>query len=154
MGGPTMCTPAVAGQRAFVGIEDGVFMAVDLQKKQHLWKFQNPQLAGAFRASPAVTPEAVIVASRDKHVHALHPETGKPLWSFPAKARVDCSPVVVGRLVFVGAANGRLFALELKTGKLLWQYEAGGEILGSPAVAQGRLVIGTDAGQLMCFGAK
>ena len=154
MGGPTMCTPAVAGQRAFVGIEDGVFMAVDLQEKKQLWKFQNPEQVGAFRASAAVTPEAVIVASRDRHVHALHPDTGKPLWSFPAKARVDCSPVVVGELVFCGAANGMLFGLELKTGKLRWQYKAGGAIVGSPAVAAERLVIGTDAGQLICFGAK
>ncbi len=154
MGGPTMCTPAVAGQRAFVGTEDGVFMAVDIQEKKPLWKFQNPQHAGAFRASAAVTPGAVVVASRDRHVHALNPQTGEPLWSFSAKARVDCSPVVVGELVFVGAANGRLFGLEVKTGKLRWEYEAGGAIVGSPAAAAERLVIGTDAGQLLCFGTK
>ena len=68
-----------------------------------------------------------MVGSRDKQLHALDPKTGKPLWSFATKGRIDGSPVVVGDRVFVGSADGRLYELSVKTGEKLWQFEAGGD---------------------------
>ena len=97
---------------------------------------------------------AVLVGAQDKLLHAVDLKTGRGIWTFATKARVDGSPVVVGRRVFVGSADGWLYAVQLKTGNELWKFEAGGHIVGSPAVAAGRLVIGTDAGDLYCFGAK
>jgi outer membrane protein assembly factor BamB len=119
-----------------------------------LWRYHDSEHGASFRSSAAVTRQAVIVGSRDKQVHAFEPTTGKPLWSFHTKGRVDGSPVVVGRRVFVGSGDGRLYALDVETGKSLWQFEAGGAIVASPAVAGGRLVIGNDSGSLYCFGAK
>ena len=87
-------------------------------------------------------------------VHALDPKSGRPLWEFATKGRVDSSPVVVGRRVFVGSSDGRIYGLDLKTGQEVWRFEAGGEVNASPAVAAGRMVIGTDDGKLYCFGAK
>ena len=54
----------------------------------------------AYRSSAAVTPEAVIVGSRDKLLHAFDPKSGRPLWTFVTKGRVDSSPVVVGERVY------------------------------------------------------
>jgi outer membrane protein assembly factor BamB len=151
---PTGCSPAILDGRAFFGTEGNVFLCVDPKEKKIVWRFEAEKHAAAFRSSAAVAKEAVVVGSRDKRVHALDPQTGKPLWSFAAKNRVDSSPVIVGRRVFVGSADGRIYALDLKTGEKRWEYETGGAISASPAVAGGRLIIGNDQGDLFCFGAK
>ena len=62
-----------------------------------------------------MTAEAVIVGSRDKQVHAFDPKTGRQLWTFATKGRVDSSPVVVGDRVYFGSADGRLYGLRVKT---------------------------------------
>jgi outer membrane protein assembly factor BamB len=177
---PTTCAPAVLDRTVFLGTEGNQFFAIRLppangaarakaleQASQTaaataaggsdgkvLWSFRDAQHGASFRSSAAVTPQAVIVGSRDKQVHAFDPATGKPLWSFFTKGRVDSSPVVVGQRVFIGSADGRLYALDVRSGKAIWQFEAGGAIAASPAVAGGRLVIGNDSGSLYCFGAK
>ena len=151
---PTLCTPAVLGKMAFTGTTGSTFFAVDWQKAEIVWRYENAQRSAEFRSSAAVTPEVTIVGSRDKQVHAIDTNSGKGIWTFATKAQVDGSPVVVGDRVFVGSADGRLYALDLKTGRKLWEFEAGGSIVASPAVADGRLVIGTDEGDLYCLGAK
>jgi outer membrane protein assembly factor BamB len=151
---PTGCSPAILDGRVFFGTEGNVFLCVDPKEKKIVWRFEAEKHAAAFRSSAAVAKEAVVVGSRDKRVHALDPQTGKPLWSFAAKNRVDSSPVIVNRRVFVGSTDGRIYALDLKTGEKRWEYETGGAISASPAVAGGRLIIGNDQGDLFCFGAK
>jgi len=154
LGGPTMATPAVLGDVVYVGTEEFAFLAVDWKQAKVLWRYTNAERSEPFRSSAAVTPGAVIVGSRDKQVHALDPQTGRSLWAFTTKSRVDSSPVVVGGRVFVGSADGRVYALDVKTGREVWRFDAGGAVVGSPAVVAGRLVIGTDNGDLYCLGAK
>lgn len=151
---PTGVTPAVRGDLVYFGTEAGTFFAVNWKTAVVAWTFQPDKGSQPFRSSPAVTSEAVVFGGRNKRVHALEPATGKPLWEFTARNRLDGSPVIVGSRAFVGAADGRLYALDVKTGKVLWQHEAGGGFNGSPAVSRGRLVIGNDNGAVYCFGEK
>ena len=134
--------------------ERGVFFAVNWQESKILWEYESPERSGAFRSSAAVLPEAVIVGSRDKLLHALDPKSGQTLWTFPTRGQIDSSPVVVEDRVLVGSTDGRLYAVDRRTGKQLWQFEAGGRLVASPAVAARRLVIGNDEGDLYCFGTK
>ena len=85
-------------------------------------------------------------------VHAISKETGKPIWTFTTRARVDSSPVVAGSRVYVGSNDGKLYVLDLKTGKSVFEFEAGGPLSASPAIASGRLVIGSQDGKLFCLG--
>jgi outer membrane protein assembly factor BamB len=151
---PTGCSPAIMEGTVFVGTEGHTFFAIDPQQAKILWRSEDAEHGAAFRSSAAVTADAVIVGARDKQLHAFDPKTGRPLWTFTTKGRVDSSPVVVGDRVFFGSADGRLYGLMAKTGKKIWQFEVGGAIVASPAVADGRLVIGNDDGVLYCFGAK
>ena len=151
---PSGAAAAMMNGTVFVGTEGNEFLAVDLRRRRVLWRYQNLANPSPFWSSAAVTPQAVLVGSQDKLVHALDPKTGRPLWSFPTKGRVDGSPVVVGDRLFVGSADGRLYELDLKSGRELWRFAAGGRIIASPAVAAGRLVIGAEDGNLYCFGAK
>ena len=85
-------------------------------------------------------------------VHALDRKTGKALWTFTTRARVDSSPAIAGNRVYVGGNDGKLYVLDLQTGKSVFQFEAGGPLYASPALASGRLVIGSLDGQLFCLG--
>ena len=89
---------------------------------------------------------------RDKLVRAFDPASGKQLWEFAARARVDSSPVIAGNRVYVGGNDGKLYVLDLQSGKSVFEFEAGGPLSASPAVASGRLVIGSQDGKLFCLG--
>jgi outer membrane protein assembly factor BamB len=149
---PTGVTPAVLGARVFFGTEGGAFFAIDWRSAKVAWKAEDKGANQPYRSAPAVQEGIVVVGSRNRRVEAFDPATGKRLWSFPTRQRVDGSPVIVGQRVLVGAADGRLYALELASGKELWQYQASGGFSGGAAVAEGRLVIATDRGVVYCFG--
>ncbi|MHB8902387.1 MAG: outer membrane protein assembly factor BamB family protein [Thermoguttaceae bacterium] len=151
---PTGSTPAVLGDLLFVGTEGSTFFAIDWNKPAVVWHYTAEQRQMPFRSSAAVTEKVVLVGSLDKNVHALDPRSGKPLWIFSTRGKIEGSPVIVGKRAFIGSGDGRLYALEIETGREVWQYETGGSLLGSPAIVQGRLVIGTDDGTLYCFGKK
>ena len=109
-------------------------LGIDWKASRVKWRFADPDREFPFLASAAVTDTQVIVAGRDKRLHALDRETGKPTWTFVTKGRIDSSPVVVGRRVFVGSSDGKLYAVDLDTGKETWSFEAGGPISASPTI--------------------
>ena len=95
--------------------------------------------------------DRVVLGGRDKLVHCLSASSGKELWSFATRARVESSPVVIGNRVFVGSNDGLLYELDLATGKKVWEFTAGAPLSASPAAAAGALVIGSQDGVLYCF---
>ncbi len=151
---PTGVTPAVLGEHAFFGTEGGTFFAVNWKEAKVAWKVEDKGSSQPYRSSPAVLEGIVVVGSRSRRVDAFDPATGKELWSFATKQRIDSSPVIVGERVYVGAADGRLYGLDLKSGKQVFEHQATGGFSGSPAVADGKLVIATDRGVVYCFGSK
>ena len=78
--------------------------------------------------------------------------TGKALWTFATKARVDSSPAIASGRVYVGSSDGRLYMLDLASGKKVWEFEAGSPLTASPAIAAGKVVIGAEDGRVYCFG--
>jgi outer membrane protein assembly factor BamB len=152
-GANTTSSPAVLGDRLYFGTEEGSVVCVDYKKAEIAWT-ETDKGGNAFRSSPAVAEGIVVIGSRGRRVNALNPETGKELWSFAAKNKVDASPVLLGDRVLIGAADGRIYLLDRKTGKETWQYQCQGGIVAGAAVADGRFVVGTDRGVVYCFGAK
>lgn len=152
--GQTGATAAVGGDHVFIGtMQSGQLQAVNWKKAEVTWTFE-PKRPQGFYSSPALTDKLVIVGGRDRLVHAVARDTGKLVWSFPTKNRVDGSAVVVGRRVFIGSLDGNLYALDLAKGTELQRWELGRGIVASPAVGGGCLVIGTTDGVLYCLGQK
>ena len=135
-------------------MSDVHILAIDLAKNEVLWRYQHPERHFPFYASAAVAGDTVVIAGRDKIVHALEAGTGKARWTVPTRARIDASPVVLGDRVFVGGESGVLYALDLATGKVRWQFETGSGIAASATLARGRLVLGTVDGTVYCLGQK
>jgi eukaryotic-like serine/threonine-protein kinase len=87
-------------------------------------------------------------------VHCVTRSTGKSLWSFQTRGKVDSSPVICRDKVAVGSDDGHLYLILLDQGTEVWSYDLGQPVGSSPAIAAGRLVIGCDDGNVYCFGAK
>jgi outer membrane protein assembly factor BamB len=141
----------VSGGHAYVGTFGNEVVAVDMAKRAVRWRYAHPTRSFPFYASAAVTADRVIVGGRDKLVHALNRSTGKPVWTFTTRARVESSPLVAGNRVFVGSNDGVLYGLDLASGKKVWEFVAGAPLSASPAAAGGALVIGSQDGVLYCF---
>ena len=152
LGAYTGASAAIRDQHAYVGTFGNEVLGIDLQRQVALWSFKHPSRSFPFYSSAAVTSNQVVLGGRDKFVHCLDISTGKEIWSFPTRARVESSPLVAGNRVFVGSNDGLLYELDLVSGKKNWEFTAGAPLSASPAAAQGSLVIGSQDGVLYCFG--
>jgi outer membrane protein assembly factor BamB len=156
LGSYTGASAVVDGDRAFVGTFDADVFALDLRAKKVAWRYRDPDRqfpyysSAAFDATP--TGGRIIAGGRDKAIHAIDAVTGKPLWKFVTRARVDSSPAIAGGRVFVGSSDGKLYVLDAATGAKRWEFDAGDAITASPAIAAGRVVVGSQDGRVYCFG--
>ncbi|HYI94433.1 MAG TPA: PQQ-binding-like beta-propeller repeat protein [Bryobacteraceae bacterium] len=153
IGSYTGASPAIHGQFAYFGTFDNEVMGADLQKRKIAWRYENPKLKFPFYATAAVVNGKVYIGGRDKLMHAFDAKSGKELWSFATKARIDSSAVVTpdGRLFF-GSNDGNLYAVDAATGKEVWKFSAGAPISASPAMDGDRIVISAQDGRVYCLG--
>jgi outer membrane protein assembly factor BamB len=150
--GQTGASAAVVGDDLYIGTMSNQMLAVDLKKQAVKWKYEADDNPQPFFSSPAVSADVVVVGSRDKHVHAFNRLTGKQIWDYPTKGKVDSSPVIAGRRVYVGSGDGNLYVLDLNQGTLVQKMDLAGPVGASPAVAENCLVIGTQNGVVYCLG--
>jgi outer membrane protein assembly factor BamB len=151
-GAYTGASPALQGPSAFFGTFSNEVLSVNLQSRELVWRYENKQRQFPFYSSAALADGKVVLGGRDKSVHCLDAKTGKALWTFATRARVDSSPAVAGGRVYIGSNDGRFYVLQLATGAKIWEFEAGAALSASPAIADGKVVIGAQDGRLYCFG--
>lgn len=143
---------AAFGDCAYFGHYGDEVLSIDFVAGKVLWKFKERDFP--YFSSPAVTEKFVVIGGRDKRLHCLERDTGKKVWEFATRAKVDSSPVIVGDRIVVGSDDGRLYVVALATGRELWSYEIGKGLTASPAVADGMVVIGSEDGAVYAFGRK
>ena len=156
LGGYTGASPAVSGDRAYVGTFNQDVVAFNLRTRRVVWRYRDPDREFPYYSSAALLQRpaglTVIVGGRDKIVHAIDAKSGKAAWKFVTRARVDSSPAIAGGRVYVGSSDGKLYVLDGSTGEKQWEFNVGDAITASPAIAAGRLVIGAQDGRVYCFG--
>ncbi len=143
---------AVVDGVGYVGHYENEFLAVDLKKGEMKWRYHDRNFP--YGGSPAVTQDRVLFGGRDKRLHCVDRESGKQVWTFATRGKVESSPVVAGDRVVVGSDDGRVYVVNLADGKEVWNHEIGQAVQGSPAVVDGHIVIGAEDGVLYCFGKK
>jgi outer membrane protein assembly factor BamB len=153
LGAYTGASPAVRDDAVYVGTFGNEVVCLDLGRRAVRWTYRHPDRTFPFYSSAAIAPDRIVIGGRDKLVHCLDRATGKALWTFATRSRVESSPLLDGGRVFIGSNDGHLYALELTTGKKLWDFTAGAPISASPAAAEGALVVGSQDGALYGFGA-
>jgi outer membrane protein assembly factor BamB len=153
-GGPLRSTPAVRGNRVYIGCGDGNFYCLDGGSGKELWRFSTGK---PIYSSPAAGGSAVYFSSRDGYVYCLSPLDGKLKWKFKMGEDLgkenywdnyQSSPVIVGSQLFIGSGDGCLYALDIMTGRLIWKFNSGARIRTTAAISGDHVVFGNNAGCL------
>lgn len=104
-------------------------------------------------APPAVTKDAVYVATGDARMLALEPGTGATIWERRVTGPVNSAPTVAGGALFVAMRDGNIFAFNKDTGEELWRTQGGGSIYGGMKVKDGKLYVGTGSNDVLALDA-
>jgi len=151
LGAYTGASAAVKDGEAYVGTFGNEVLGIDLARRAVRWTYRNATRSFPFYSSAAVAGDRVVLGGRDKMVHCLARSTGRAIWTFSTRARVESSPLIASGRVFVGSNDGILYELDLATGKKVWEFTAGAPLSASPAAAGGVLVIGSQDGTVFCL---
>ena len=93
-GSYTGSSPAISGTRAYFGTYGNEVFGVDMKLKKIIWRYEHPVRKFPYQSSAAVSNGKVVLGGRDKNVHAIDANTGKGLWTFATKSRVESSPAI------------------------------------------------------------
>jgi outer membrane protein assembly factor BamB len=151
-GAYTGASPALMEGNAFYGTFDNEVLSVSLSTRRIRWRYRHPERRFPYYSSAAAIEGRVVVGGRDKLVHCINATTGKSIWTFATRARVESSPALASGRVFVGSNDGRIYELDFYSGAKLGEFNAGAPVSASPAIAAGRIVVGAQDGRLYCFG--
>ena len=149
---PIAASVAVADGVGYVGNMDHAVMAFDLETTDMVWSYQPKSFP--YFSSPAVTDKSVLIGGRDKGLHCINRVSGKQIWRFSARGRIDSSPVVSGDKVVFGSMDGKLYLVSLDSGSELVSYEIGEPISSTPAVVAGKGIVGCEDGKVYSFQTK
>jgi outer membrane protein assembly factor BamB/HEAT repeat protein len=138
----TEASPALSGDRLYLGCENGAFLCLSAEDGRVLWQQQQD----TFRASPVVGDDIVVAASWTGEVYCWETKAGRQRWRRQAAGQVLGCPALGSDFVVVGDWKGDLTCLGLDDGRERWRFQAGGEIHGSAALADDSVIIATDDG--------
>ncbi|MCX7887902.1 MAG: PQQ-binding-like beta-propeller repeat protein [Verrucomicrobiae bacterium] len=142
-GGPIKSSPAVVGDRVFIGSDDGRVYALSVKNGQLLWAFAT---SNAVEAAPLVLEGAVFIGSTDGQFYALDAATGALKWRYATEGKIVGAANYFrsgGALrLLVGSHDNLLHCVDAATGKVLWTFDTSNYVNGSAAVADGRIVFG------------
>jgi len=142
-----LATPAVDGERVYIGGLDGVFHARSRETGDPAW---GQELAAAIVSSPVLTPKLVVVGTRGGGLFALDRVTGEPQWLYEAGGPINSSPASADDKIVVGTAVG-VVAVDAATGEAAWEARYPDKFDASPCIVDGRVYIGNWAGEVVAL---
>ena len=146
---PIAASVSVSEGIGYVGNMERAVMAFDLETGDIIWNYRHKNFP--YFSSPAVTSSQVLIGGRDKGLHCINRISGKQVWRFSARGRIDSSPVVAGDKVVFGSMDGKLYMISLKDGSEIVSYEVGEPISSTPAIVNGRILVGCEDGNVYAF---
>ena len=129
-----------AADTAYLGLTDGVLVAIALDSGEERWRVPVP---GLLESAPAVVDDRLYVGYRPGRLAALDRETGDTLWEADLGISISTTPVVVDGIVFV-AANGLLAAFDAEDGAPIWRQSLSDTLVPvTPAIDDDTLAVAT-----------
>ena len=149
-GSPISGDAGVYDGSVYVGTDDGVFLAIDFESGQEIWRHTGEDV---IEAEPAITEDLVFIGASDGQFYALDRETGEERWKIQlddkitAGANLIDSPAGDGQWVLVAGNDGLLRCLRAEDGQEVWSYMTDNYINGAPAMLDNQRIIfgGCDA---------
>jgi outer membrane protein assembly factor BamB len=141
-------SPAVAGDRVYVGANNDALYCFNATTGDVVWKFE------AFYevfSSPVIHRDRVYFGeglhyTEDATFYCVDADTGEEIWCFPTNSHVESSPFVVDGKVIFGAGDDGVYCLDAETGRKLWQYPSV-HVDGSPAACDSKVYFGSGYGR-------
>jgi outer membrane protein assembly factor BamB len=99
-------TPAVVGNRIFIGGDDGLLHCVDAGTGKGVWTFKT---GAEVWCSPSVVEDKVVFGSRDGHLYILDAASGREIWRQAVDGRIISSPCIVDGYIWIGSATGYFY---------------------------------------------
>ena len=99
-------TPAVVGNRIYIGGDDNRLHCVDAASGKGLWTFKT---GAPVWCSPSVVDGKVVFGSRDAHLYILDAASGREIWRQRLDGRIISSPCIVGGNLWIGTATGYFY---------------------------------------------
>jgi len=168
VGGPIWAPLVRHGGDLYIGSDDSVFYAFDIERREVKWRFET---GGIIRSGAEIAGGKVFFASDDGFLYALSGASGEKVWRFDLGssdiARVlpaidppyaydylHSSPIHHEGTVYVGSADGALYAIDRETGKVRWRFETDGAIRSTPVVDGGNVYFGSWDGHVYAVEAR
>lgn len=136
----------IYGSTVYVGSDEGLFFAVDLDTGVERWRFEGEDV---IESEPALTEDAVFMGANDGQFYALSRETGTLLWKLQfndkitAGANLVASPINGESWLLIAGNDGILRCLRTGDGSEVWSYQTDNLINGSPAMLDNvRIIFG------------
>ncbi|OCT99521.1 beta-alanine-activating enzyme [Xenopus laevis] len=143
-------TDSISGL-VYIGSHDGHIYALDIERKQCIWKSHCG--GGAVFSSPCVStkPYHLYVATLGGLVIALHPPTGRTIWTYACGKPVFSSLQCSHDHLFVGCVDENYYCLS-HAGEMVWHLRTDGPIFSSPCLSDfsGCSVFGSHDGYIYC----
>lgn len=149
--GTVQGAPVLAGDRLYVGANDGTLTALEAASGRTLWHVTTD---GEVRGAPAVDPATgrVFMASADGSARAFDPE-GVELWRADLGSPTYATPLLVGERLFCPTGAGAIVALAAADGTVLWRCtEPGYAIETAPVASDDALYAGSWDRYVYCLG--
>ena len=134
------CSPAVEGDKVFVGDDMGYLTAYTLKHGKKLWNFQSGK---RIIGTPAVSEGIVVFGSADRNIYGVNAMNGQLLWKVEAKEPVIGAVTIDKGVAYVGASDHTFRAIDIYTGKVVWSYDkVKGYIETKPLIADNKVIFG------------
>jgi outer membrane protein assembly factor BamB len=138
-------TPAVDGERVYVGSLDHHLYAINRETGTQEWKLD---LGGSIPGSVTLADGLLFAGAVDQRLHVVRAEDGVALWETPQLgAWVWGETLVHEGTVYFGTLGGQVYAYDVQSGQKRWgPVELNGAVRASPARFEDQLIVGTDSG--------
>jgi len=148
LGSPFAASPAISGNRVYIGSDDCKLYCLDAYTGNLVWEFE---VVYEVFASPAVTAGRVYVGeglhyTDQAKLYCLDASTGSLLWAFQTGSHIEFGPTILNGRIYFGAGQDGLYCLDAESGREIWQYK-GVHVDMSPVVTDRGVFFGNVYGE-------
>lgn len=145
-------SPAVKGDRVYVGDVAGTVYCVSAGKGEVVWKYE-PESGGEIVSGCNFHGDNILVAAQGMPVTCINPK-GEKVWEFAIDGGSNGCPTVSGDTVFASGCDSKFHAIDAKTGKGQWAIDIPGQAAATVAVADDVAYVGTVTNQVLAIDLK
>ena len=156
-------SPAVAGDRVFIGSCGGSVYALDRASGKPVWEYDTGEDGprAQFHGEAIVTGSTLVVPSDVEpasHLYAFDQATGEVRWKMKFEGGVFAAPLLFGKSIVAAGMTGKLARIDLASGKVLWSMTPDGvrpsmPRITSPTSDGKRVYFGSNSGKLFAIDA-